>query len=44
MGFNDDPEHPIAIAVVIEHGGAGSTHAAPLAGDVMKKAIDLMWE
>lgn len=43
MGFNDDPERPLAIAVVIEHGGSGSGHAAPLAGNVMGKAVKLIW-
>ncbi len=43
IGFNDDPDRPLAIAVVIEHGGSGSEHAAPLAGNVMGKASKLVW-
>lgn len=42
MGFNHDDEHPYAIAVIVEHSGAGSTNAAPLAGKVLKKAVELL--
>ena len=41
VGFVDDPNHPYAVAVVVESGGAGSDRAAKLAAKVFKKAIDL---
>ena len=36
-----DEAHPYAIAVVVEGGGSGGSVAAPIASDVMKKAIEL---
>jgi peptidoglycan glycosyltransferase len=41
VGFIDDPNHPICIAVILERAGSGSSHAAPVAGAVLKKALDL---
>ena len=35
----DEPRY--AIAVVVEHGGSGSTTAAPIARDIMAKALEL---
>ena len=40
-GFVYSDTHPIAIAVVLEHAGTGGSKAAPLAGKVLKKAVDL---
>lgn len=35
-------EHPeIAVSVLVEHGGHGSSGAAPIAGDIMKKFMEL---
>lgn len=41
VGFIEDAEHPLAIAIVMEKAGAGSSKAAPAASKVLKKAIDL---
>lgn len=41
VGFIEDAEHPVAIAVVMEQAGAGSSNAAPAAKTVLSKAIDL---
>lgn len=41
VGFIEDEEHPIAIAVVMERAGSGGRMAAPAAQKVLKKAIDL---
>jgi penicillin-binding protein 2 len=35
----DEPRY--ALAVVVEHGGSGSTSAAPIARDIMTKALEL---
>ena len=40
-GFVDDPEHPLAIAVVLEKGGSGGTVAAPIAQRILQRAIKL---
>ena len=40
VGFIDDEEHPLAIAVVLEHAGAGSQAAAPLAGKAFRAALE----
>lgn len=40
-GFIYSDTHPIAIAVVLEHAGAGGSYAAPLAGKVLEKAVEL---
>lgn len=41
VGFIDGQDHPLAVAVVLEHAGSGGGKAAPVAGKVLKKAIDL---
>ena len=41
VGFINNENHPIAIAVVLENAGSGGGKAAPLAGDVIAKAIKL---
>lgn len=40
-GFIDSDEHPIAICVVLEEGGSGGGNAAPIAGKVLSKAMQL---
>ncbi len=41
VGFIDDDAHPLAIAVVVEHGGSGGQVAAPLAKKFLTKALSL---
>lgn len=41
VGFIDDSDHPLAIAVVLEHAGSGGGKAAPVAGEILKKAIQM---
>lgn len=41
VGFVEDEMHPYAICVVVEHGGSGGSVAAPLAGKVLRRAIEL---
>lgn len=41
VGFVDDAEHPLAIAVVLEKGGSGGTVAAPIAQRILARAIRL---
>ena len=41
VGFVDDDEHPLCIAVVLEKAGSGGSNAAPAASKVLAKAIDL---
>ena len=41
VGFIGDPDHPLAIAVVMEMAGSGGKNAAPAAGKVLQKALDL---
>ena len=41
VGFVDSDEHPLAIAVVVERGGGGSSVAAPIAQRVLNRAIRL---
>lgn len=41
VGFIEDGEHPVAIAVVMERAGSGGKMAAPAARKVLKKAVDL---
>lgn len=36
MGFSDNPQCPVAIVVVVENGGWGSSAALPVASDVME--------
>ncbi len=40
-GFIDVEDHPLCIAVVLEYAGSGGSHAAPVAHDVLAKALDL---
>ena len=42
IGFIDDPDMPLCIAVVVENGGSGSGTAAPLASKLLKKAAELL--
>jgi len=41
VGFVDDDEHPLAIAVILEKAGSGGSNAAPAAKKVLTRAIDL---
>lgn len=41
VGFIDDENHPIAIAVLMEKAGSGGSKAAPAAQKVLKKALSL---
>ncbi len=40
-GYVANDAHPLAICVVLEKGGSGGSNAAPVAGKVLQKAIDL---
>lgn len=40
-GFVLDDEHPLAVCVVLEQAGSGSSFATPLAGKLLKRAIRL---
>lgn len=40
VGFVDSDEHPLAVAVVVEKGGSGSSIAAPIAQRVLSRAIE----
>lgn len=41
VGFMEKQDSPLAFVVVIENGGAGSSVAGPVAGKVLKAAVDL---
>ncbi|MEA5002312.1 MAG: penicillin-binding protein 2 [Christensenella sp.] len=41
VGFVEDANHPLAIAVLGEGAGFGSAYATPLAGQILSEAIDL---
>lgn len=41
VGFVEDKDHPLCIAVVLENAGSGGTKAAPIAGNILKKAKEL---
>jgi peptidoglycan glycosyltransferase len=41
VGFVDDDEHPLAIAVILERAGSGGSNAAPVAKKVLTKAINI---
>ena len=41
VGFVDDQRYPLAIAVLVEQGGAGSRVAAPIAQNVLRRAMQL---
>ncbi|MBR1497650.1 MAG: penicillin-binding protein [Oscillospiraceae bacterium] len=38
-GFLDDPDHPYAFVVVIEHGGGGLANAGPVANALLQEAV-----
>ena len=44
LGYVDHPNHPYAIAVITEDAGFGSTYSAPVAGELLALAIELMGE
>ena len=39
VGFLDDPEHPYAFAVMVEHGGGGLSTAGSIANIVLQEAV-----
>jgi|AGTN01.1.fsa_nt_gi Cell division protein FtsI/penicillin-binding protein 2 len=41
VGFIDDEDHPLCIAVLLERAGSGGSHAAPVAHDVLERALKL---
>lgn len=41
-GFIRDTDYPLAFIVIIEHGGAGSAAAAPIAGQVLNACVAAM--
>ena len=41
VGFIDDSDHPLAIAVIMEMAGSGGKNAAPAAREVLEEALDL---
>ncbi|MEA4853783.1 MAG: penicillin-binding transpeptidase domain-containing protein [Christensenella sp.] len=41
VGFIDDENHPLAIAVIGEGAGFGSSYATPLAGEILSQAISM---
>ncbi|MBT3319588.1 MAG: hypothetical protein HN948_07065 [Clostridia bacterium] len=41
IGFVQDEQHPIAIAVIIERAGSGGSNAAPAARKVLAAALDI---
>lgn len=41
VGYISGEDHPLAIAVVLEHAGSGGGKAAPVAGKVLKEAVRL---
>ena len=40
-GFVQDADHPLAICVILEQAGGGGSIAAPIAGKLLRRAIDL---
>lgn len=42
VGFSENPACPVAIIVVVENGGWGSSAALPIASDVMETAYKIM--
>jgi peptidoglycan glycosyltransferase len=40
VGFVDSTKHPIAVSVILEGAGFGSSHATPLAHNVLEYAIE----
>ena len=41
-GFIRDENYPLAFIVIVEHGGAGSAAAAPIAGPVLNACVAAM--
>jgi len=41
IGFVDDTDHPLAIAIIMEKTGSGGANAAPAARKVLMKALDI---
>lgn len=41
VGFVDDTDHPIAVAVIMERAGSGGRNAAPAAKKVLQTAIEI---
>lgn len=41
VGFIDDEQHPLCVAVIVENGGSGGKVAAPIAKATLQKAVDL---
>lgn len=39
IGFIEEPEHPLAVTVIVENGGSGGRVAAPIAKTVLEKAV-----
>ncbi len=42
VGFIADSDHPYAVSVVVEQGGAGGTVAAPIAQKALQRAIEVV--
>ena len=42
VGFSENPSCPVAIVVVVENGGWGSSSALPIASSVMDSAYKLL--
>ena len=40
-GFIDSDDHPLAVCVVVEFGGSGGRVAAPIAHDLLQRAVKL---
>ncbi|MDD4075182.1 MAG: penicillin-binding transpeptidase domain-containing protein, partial [Eubacteriales bacterium] len=41
VGFIEEPEHPLAVCVILEQAGGGGSVAAPIAGKMLQKAVEL---
>ena len=39
VGFLDEPDHPLAFVVIVEHGGGGLAQAVPVANTVLQAAV-----
>ena len=40
-GFIQDEDHPLAVCVILEQAGGGGSMAAPLAGKLLERAVEL---
>jgi penicillin-binding protein 2 len=40
IGYIIDEDNPLAIAVIVEEGGSGGGTAAPLAGEILRYAVN----